>query len=61
MDKTIEYYNQNADMFAQGTRLVDFTVVQERFRIISGNPRQFNYRDESAGEEYGAILKGNKL
>ena len=34
MDKTIEYYNQNADMFAQGTRLVDFTVVQERFRIM---------------------------
>ena len=32
MDKTIEYYNQNADMFAQGTRLVDFTIVQERFR-----------------------------
>ena len=31
MDKTLEYYNQNADMFAQGTRLVDFTVVQERF------------------------------
>ena len=31
MDKTIEYYNQNADMFAKGTRLVDFTVVQERF------------------------------
>lgn len=31
MDKTIEYYNQNADMFAQGTRLVDFTVVQEQF------------------------------
>ena len=32
MDKTIEYYNQNADMFAQGTRMVDFTIVQERFR-----------------------------
>ena len=32
MDKTIEYYNQNADMFARGTRLVDFTIVQERFR-----------------------------
>ena len=32
MDKTIEDYNQNADMFAQGTRLVDFMVVQERFR-----------------------------
>ena len=32
MDKTIEYYNQNADMFAQGTRLVDFTIVQEWFR-----------------------------
>ena len=31
MEKTIEYYNQNADMFAQGTRLVDFTVVQEQF------------------------------
>ena len=31
MDKTIEYYNQNADMFVQGTRLVDFAVVQERF------------------------------
>lgn len=31
MDKTIEYYNQNADMFVRGTRLVDFTVVQERF------------------------------
>ena len=31
LDKTIEYYNQNADMFVQGTRLVDFTVVQERF------------------------------
>ena len=61
MDKTIEYYNQNADMFAQGTRLVDFTVVQERFRIISGNPRQFKYRDESAGEEYGEILEENKL
>ena len=32
MDKTIEYYNQNADVFAQGTRLVDFTIVQERLR-----------------------------
>ena len=31
MDKTIEYYNQNADMFVHGTRLVDFAVVQERF------------------------------
>ena len=31
MGSTIEYYNQNADMFVQGTRLVDFTVVQERF------------------------------
>lgn len=31
MDKTIEYYNQNANMFAQGTRLVDFSVMQERF------------------------------
>lgn len=31
MDKTIEYYNQNADVFARGTRLVDFTVIQEHF------------------------------
>ena len=31
MDKTIEYYNQNADMFVQGTRLADFTAVQARF------------------------------
>ena len=23
--------------------------VKKDFRIISGNPRQFNYRDESAG------------
>ena len=59
MDKTIEYYNQNADMFAQGTCLVDFTVVQERFRIISGNPRQLSYRDVSAGEAYGVILEEN--
>lgn len=31
MDKTIEYYNQNADVFVRGTRLVDFTVIQEHF------------------------------
>ena len=28
---------------------VCFTVWNQGFRIISGNPRQFNYRDESAG------------
>ena len=46
MDKTIEYYNQNADMFAQGTRLVDFTVVQERFRkMLPVGSRILDLRD----------------
>lgn len=31
MDNTIEYYNQNADQFIQGTLAVDFTTTQERF------------------------------
>lgn len=31
MDKTLEYYNQNAEQFAQGTFSVDFEVTQERF------------------------------
>lgn len=30
-DKTIEYYDQNANMFARRTQLVDFAVIQERF------------------------------
>ena len=28
------------------------TYVRDFFRIISGNPRQFNYRDESANCAY---------
>lgn len=31
MDNTIEYYNQNADQFVQGTLSVDFAAIQERF------------------------------
>lgn len=31
MDNTIEYYNQNAEQYVQGTLSVDFTVTQERF------------------------------
>lgn len=31
MDNTIEYYNQNAEQFVQGTLSVDFTATQERF------------------------------
>ena len=34
MDKTIEYYNQNADMFVQGICLVDFTVVTEKSKLV---------------------------
>ena len=31
MDKTIDYYNQNADAFASGTIDVEFTQVQDKF------------------------------
>lgn len=31
MDNTIEYYNQNAGRFVQGTLSVDFAATQERF------------------------------
>lgn len=31
MDSTIEYYNQNAEQFVQGTLSVDFVATQERF------------------------------
>lgn len=31
MDKTIDYYNQNADAFASGTIDVEFTEVQDKF------------------------------
>ncbi|MCR4927921.1 MAG: class I SAM-dependent methyltransferase [Lachnospiraceae bacterium] len=31
MDKTIDYYNQNADAFASGTINVEFTDVQDKF------------------------------
>ena len=31
MDKTIDYYNQNADAFASGTINVEFTEVQDKF------------------------------
>lgn len=31
MDKTIEYYNQNAEQFVQGTLAINFAATQERF------------------------------
>ncbi len=31
MDNTLEYYDKNADLFAQGTRSVEFEETQERF------------------------------
>lgn len=31
MDNTLEYYNQNAEYFVQGTLFVDFVATQERF------------------------------
>ncbi|MCR5683943.1 MAG: class I SAM-dependent methyltransferase [Lachnospiraceae bacterium] len=31
MDKTLDYYNQNADAFVSGTIDVDFTKTEERF------------------------------
>lgn len=31
MGKTIDYYNQNAELFIEGTRAVDFTKIQNLF------------------------------
>lgn len=31
MDKTLDYYNKNAESFVEGTVSVDFTVTQNRF------------------------------
>lgn len=31
MDNTLEYYNQNAELFVRGTLLVDFKQTQDRF------------------------------
>ena len=31
MDKTLVYYNQNAEMFTQNTINVDFKLIQENF------------------------------
>ncbi len=31
MNNTLEYYNKNAEQFAQGTFFVDFVKIQERF------------------------------
>lgn len=31
MDKTLDYYNKNANQFVQGTLHVNFTVTQDRF------------------------------
>ena len=31
MDKTLNYYNENAQSFASGTVSVEFTEMQDRF------------------------------
>lgn len=31
MDKTLDFYNQNAEQFVKGTVSVDFTKTQDRF------------------------------
>ena len=38
---------QSGNQYEKGKQ--DLFAVVIAFRIISGNPRQFNYRDESAG------------
>ena len=62
MDKTIEYYNQNADMFAQGTRLVDFTVVQERFaKMIPVGSRILDFGCGSGRDTKYFLEKGYRV
>ena len=62
MDKTIEYYNQNADMFAQGTRLVDFTVVQERFaKMLSAGSRILDFGCGSGRDTKYFLEKGYRV
>ena len=62
MDKTIEYYNQNADMFAQGTRLVDFTVVQERFaKMIPAGSRILDFGCGSGRDTKYFLEKGYRV
>ena len=39
------YLFHNKELYDAGERFMS----GKSFRIISGNPRQFNYRDESAG------------
>ena len=62
MDKTIEYYNQNADMFAQGTRLVDFTVVQERFaKMLPAGSRILDFGCGSGRDTKYFLEKGYRV
>ena len=62
MDKTIEYYNQNADMFAQGTRLVDFTVVQERFaKMLPAGSRILDFGCGSGRDTKYFLEKGYQV
>lgn len=62
MDKTIEYYDQNADMFAQGTRLVDFTVVQERFaKMLPAGSRILDFGCGSGRDTKYFLEKGYRV
>ena len=42
MNTTLDYYNQNAISFVQGTKDVDFTTIQENFTKKRGGLRRRN-------------------
>ena len=62
MDKTIEYYNQNANMFAQGTRQVDFSVMQERFaNVVPAGSRILDFGCGSGRDTKYFLEKGYRV
>lgn len=62
MDKTIEYYNQNANIFAQGTRLVDFSVMQERFaNVVPAGSRILDFGCGSGRDTKYFLEKGYRV
>ncbi len=62
MDKTIEYYNQNADVFARGTRLVDFTVIQEHFiKMIPSGSKILDFSCGSGRDTKYFLEKGYQV
>ena len=45
-------HNPGKNEIGGKTTKIFLLLIVEIFRIISGNPRQFNYRDESANCAY---------